>query len=171
MQHRFERIERTSSSPLGRSSLVWTLRHDSADLQTISCRISLDAPFTGWHELTKCYESAGWEIVERRVQIDPDDPRHRWIESRFSRATGQHAVLVFGLMTQDGCPLAPPPGIDSARFIDRLLDMPTLQVQGFLESDGPVDDELLDELRTIVRTTAARTATLVRTHPGETSGG
>ena len=158
VQQGFHRIERSSSSPLGRSSIVWTYDRTPSDVPSESCRISLDAPFSGWHELPRCYEGNGWQIDAREIRVDAEDPSVQWVESQLSRATGEHAVLVFGMMREDGRRLTPPPEIGTARLIDRLQDKPTLQIQGFLKSDEPISKRQIDELQTLVRMTAARTA-------------
>jgi exosortase len=170
-QQDFNRIERTPTSPLGRHSLVWKYERDPSETPAASCLVSLDAPFSGWHELTHCYEGSGWRVDDRSILIDTDDQSGHWIKSRLSRSTGRHAVLVFGLMTVNGQLLAPPQGIDTARLVDRLQDKPTLQIQGFLESDEPIDEQLVDELRALVFSSAARCALVIRRQQGGSSDG
>src|SRR5262249_8371272 len=62
-QH-FAEQSRNPGSAYGEFSRVWTYRRGH-----LEATISLDSPFTEWHELTVCYVNQGWgtgaETVER----------------------------------------------------------------------------------------------------------
>lgn len=69
--------------------------------------LSFDQMFPGWHELTRCYRSAGWTLEKRSVV--PTSVADTWpaVTAEFSRE-GEHGFLVWSLVTRNGKPVEPP---------------------------------------------------------------
>ena len=135
----FEQIERGFSSDLGRTSLVWT--YGNKEIGAI--RVSVDGSFPGWHELTRCYEGHGWRADERRIMRDGNVA---WVKAMLSKPTGERACLMFSLASLSGRPLTPPADQGASRFVDRLRDEQSRQVQAFAECGGPVDEALQERV-------------------------
>jgi exosortase len=73
------------------------------------CRVSIDYPFSDWHELTVCYRGTGWQVIDRRPVIDwqesgPDGP---YVQVALLRQSGEYGWLVFGLFNQRGEAVTP----------------------------------------------------------------
>ena len=63
--------------------------------------------FPGWHELTRCYHSAGWSADERTV-IESQDAAGWPIVIVHMTRDNEHGYLVFSLVDRSGKPLQPP---------------------------------------------------------------
>jgi exosortase len=157
----FEMEERERGAAFGDFSSRWVLRGGGGE-----CIASVDRPFWGWHDLTICYRGTGWELLDRRDvgERGPEDGPGHYVEARFSRPTGEYALLVFGLFEHDGTHLVPPlSGLPSPRLMDRLRRSPLItrllgrpqrdesnavyQFQVFAPSTLDVTPEQREELR------------------------
>ncbi len=87
---------------LGQQSDLW---YYSSPHGRIS--LSFDQMFPGWHELTRCYRSAGWQLDKRTVL--PRELTGQWpaVTAEFSR-NGEYGFLVWSLKTRNGKPVQPP---------------------------------------------------------------
>lgn len=69
--------------------------------------VSFDQMFPGWHELTRCYRSAGW-IPDRRTVIEASNAEGWPIVIVELSRNNEHGYLVFSLVDRSGKPLQPP---------------------------------------------------------------
>ena len=92
---------RERGSDLGKRSDAWQFKAPRCYAYA-----SLDQPFPGWHELTTCYRSSGWNLVYRnRITPEPGDPglpTWDYIEAGFEKETGEKGYLVFSLFDGSG---------------------------------------------------------------------
>jgi exosortase len=94
-------IRRELGHSSGRFSRLWTYRWGR---RTVS--VSLDGPFMGWHELTRCYLGQGWTLLERSVQ--PGESRgSSFAAVRLERGPEQVGELFFSLFDFRGKVLEP----------------------------------------------------------------
>ncbi len=102
----FQSVRRTAMTAQGEFSKVWTYESSFGIV-----RVSMDYPFRGWNELTRCYRAQGWEIVGRNVcRSDgaPQGPVPPYVEAEFCKPTGERGYLLFGLYEEAGRPVMPP---------------------------------------------------------------
>ena len=165
----FHATRRERNSTFGEHSQAWTLAGEGA-----RAVVSLDYPFSGWHELTECYAAQGWSITSRRV----DDSAHSAgernlneipaVEVRMVHApTARYGLLRFALVRADGRALRPRAAGELDELRDRVSDRlrawgaddgraaTTFQVQLFVETFIEPDAAL-----------AARAARLFASHGG-----
>lgn len=94
--------------------------------------LSFDQMFPGWHELPRCYRSAGWTMDNRQVlsrNISGDWPI---VSADFSRS-GEYGYLVWTLKTRDGKPVQPPGEWNTWTSLkERLQNRLTPSVRGAL---------------------------------------
>lgn len=84
----------------------WSYSWSFSDSKT-SAIVSLDqAAWYGWHELSQCYSSTGWNLQSREVRLFEDD-NWQYVLSRFEKPGGQFATLIFSMCHVDGLPIAP----------------------------------------------------------------
>ena len=124
------------------------------------------ADFSGWHELTYCYQGSGWELIDREI-VTADDNENSWpyIRARFKRNQSESAALVFSLFYDNGTIVQPVDfsevqlfGTDLAtRIANRQRNLgkrmalqdqqrKSLQSQVFMVSQNAVSNETMDEL-------------------------
>lgn len=105
--------ERSRSATDGQFSERWRYRNGASEAVVAS-----DYPFTGWHHLEVCYTGIGWQVESRDVSKD-DWP---FIVVRFSKPTGEQAVLLYSMFDASGEPLKPKALDDPvATMTERLL--------------------------------------------------
>ena len=92
-QQGFRTIERDRGSDDGRFSQRWSYRWGARTVD-----VSLDGPFQGWHELTRCYAGYGWTVRERSVQ--PAGVRGAVAVVRLERPGERRGDLFFSLFGQ-----------------------------------------------------------------------
>jgi hypothetical protein len=66
---------------------------------------AIDYPFTGWHELTVCYQANGWTIRKRQGRQESLDGVHRipLVEVRLDREPVEaDGLLYFALVDEQG---------------------------------------------------------------------
>ena len=151
-QAAYETKERELRSDQGHFSHIWRYRMEGQ-----TAHISVDFPFVGWHELTRCYQSRGWAVLRRRVLAeDTESDGGKFVEVEFRKPTGQFGLLQFCLWDGVGRPVAPRAshwtGIWGKLAANPLVSLvngaappvatslSTMQVQQFLLSNGPLDD-------------------------------
>jgi exosortase len=133
----------------------------------LAVRVSIDYPFTGWHELTVCYRGSGWQLKNRQSfrGQDGSDADGPYVEASLTRPTGEHGWLLFGLFDQTGKPLAPvgAPEDHWPSFLEKLARSPlaywlldlrhervtetTYQLQLFASGTVDLTSEQKDEVR------------------------
>lgn len=126
--------------------------------------ISLDQTFPGWHELSICYRSGGWTLLSRtwkaeEVNIDGETEEWPFIEYRFKKRTGEHALVIFSLFDNFGQPYPAPK--DWGSFTEHLNDLKnrfgqetrarlfrseTYQSQVFVHNFGEISDDMRQEI-------------------------
>ena len=108
--------------------------------------VSVDFPFTGgWHELSACYRSNGWTILDRTAN---EEQGHQFVATNFvDPDTELHGYLLFSNFNDRGETLTPPSGailVRSWLFIRRRLlrkitgDL--YQAQLFIASKTPLTE-------------------------------
>jgi hypothetical protein len=155
----FEQQERDASSDEGQYSQVW--RYRSKD---VSAHISIDYPFSGWHELSRCYVAQGWRELARTTHRAGDRSfGGEYVEVEFVKPTGETGFLLFALFDGTGGPLTPrsthwrglrakiarSPTMALLQGGESKLGMTStsLQVQLFIHAGTPPADEDRQELR------------------------
>ena len=132
--------ERSRSANQGHFSERWRYRDGANEVVVAS-----DYPFTGWHHLEVCYTGLGWQVESRDIQAG-DWPS---LIVRFSKPTGEQAVLLYSMFDASGEPLKPkslddPVATMTERFLRRgnwdRTAWTTYQVQLFHTSSSPVND-------------------------------
>ncbi|MCA9047707.1 MAG: exosortase U [Planctomycetaceae bacterium] len=107
------RGERADRERFGAYSRIWTFRRD-----LLRGLISVDGPFSGWHDLRLCYEGQGWRFADTTThQLQSSSTRHL-VTVRMFDTTGRRAHLYFCLFRPSG-ELISPPLNDS---VDGVLD-------------------------------------------------
>ena len=123
---RFELTERDSTSFFGEVSKSWTYASPTGDVA-----VSFDYPFNGWHELSGCYRGHGWNVV-RRTTDDPDNQSTEspFVEVEFTKPSGEHGYLLFGLLDAAGQPVQPPNTTTSLphKLMEKVLDGPLVRL-------------------------------------------
>jgi exosortase len=118
--------EREVTSDEGRYSSIWDF--ESAGRKA---RISVDYPFVGWHELTRCYRALGWQEVSREVRTG-DESIGAYVAVRLRAPGDQHGYLLFSVFDGALCPVTP--RISHWRGLrGKLVDSPLAILLGFGE--------------------------------------
>ncbi|MEE3371262.1 MAG: exosortase U [Planctomycetota bacterium] len=101
---KYRKQERESSSDEGQYSQTWDYASELG-----SCQVSVDYPFVGWHELSRCYRAHGWTVSDRTVRYERDRQGKRWplVELEMQKPTGVAARLLFALVDISGQPVIP----------------------------------------------------------------
>lgn len=141
--------ERELSSDEGEFSHVWI--YQSGDR---IANVSVDFPFLGWHEVTRCYRARGW-LVERRT-VRRDSAEGPFIEVQLSRPNGEAGYLLFSLF-DGGARSVEPKSTHWTGLRGKLARSPlltligqghrtisqtqtTLQIQQFIGGNYPLDE-------------------------------
>lgn len=150
-------------------SAEFGLRSDGWQFRAPRCSpyISFDQPFPAWHELTRCYRGAGWELIKRtkiesNSQTVTQNGERPWpyIEATFKKETGEHAYMLFSFFDAQGDALNAPAtwgGIGSFftrlkgrmahQWRSKLFQSECYQNQVFVQTNGPISDDLRNEVR------------------------
>lgn len=156
---KFDSQDRGPGSDLGQQSDVWYYAAPSCNPV-----VSFDQAFPGWHELTRCYQNMGWELVPARTVVEPSEVEFQangrpwpFVRAEFQKPTGERGFLVFSLFDAFGEPLVPPDnsffGSLMVRIANRLshriranlFQSEAYQTQVFVTSYGKIDDPIKDE--------------------------
>jgi hypothetical protein len=153
------------------------------------------ADWDGWHELTTCYQAAGWTLSERSI-VETNMVQWPVVVAVLQKMTGEKATLVFSLFDQDGS-LVPSPyfGIPPKKInpserplaeglVDRLKEhsqknssfvrpktyTKIMQCQCLLQHSGDLAIHDLEELIALHLETCASFRAAWLTHLSEVSG-
>ncbi len=149
----YQVLTREKASDMGLRSDTWTYR--AGRVQAI---ISLDQPFPGWHELTRCYQNNGWNLMAQGRQYKEakrvDGKDWPYIQVEFTRPTGENGFLLFSFFDTHGEPFdAPTEWGAIKKFLvrvknrlspeirERLFNSESYQVQIFIGSAHKLTDE------------------------------
>ncbi|QEG27279.1 Transmembrane exosortase (Exosortase_EpsH) [Gemmata obscuriglobus] len=75
----------------------------------MAVKSSLAYPFPGWHDLTWCYRSTGWQIDSQEVRTPANVPGG-FVQVRLSKPGFRHGFLVFCEFDRSGRPFLARPG-------------------------------------------------------------
>lgn len=145
------------------------LRSDGWQFRTPRCTpyVSFDQPFPGWHELTTCYKNSGWNLIKRtRMEPSSNTVTQRsaqpwsYIEATFKKETGEHAYMLFSIFDGVGDPVDAPTswggfgsflirlkGRMAHQWRSKLFQSECYQNQVFVQTNGPIGDDLRNEVR------------------------
>lgn len=136
-------------------------------------QISCDFPFNGgWHELTVCYLSVGWDIDNASRNLVPvnDGGAESWsfVETNMSNRAGKQGFLAWTMFDDQGQPFAPPGTDWSARIWERLvrrsLFLPSkqvFQIQVFTANDQKLTAAERETAHRLLREARNRFRTLI----------
>ena len=145
------------------------LRSDGWQFRAPRCTpyVSFDQTFPGWHELTTCYKNNGWDLI-RRTRMEPSsntvtqDGSQSWtyVEATFKKETGEHAYMLFSIFDGVGDPVDAPTswggfgsflirlkGRMAHQWRSKLFQSECYQNQVFVQTNGPISDDLRTEIR------------------------
>ncbi|MFK7820709.1 MAG: exosortase U [Planctomycetaceae bacterium] len=133
----FETVRRDVLDEFGEQSHQWQY-----DLSGVSVLYSMDFVFSEWHELTLCYKGLGWQMVERRLYVDPATDRE-FMRAIFKKGPDR-AMVVFGNFDSEGRHANPPETSLIASFLNRLQGTPggVYQTQAFFVIPQDIPKEL-----------------------------
>ena len=92
--------DRERNSDEGEYSRQWVYRSEDQ-----AASVSVDFPFVGWHELTRCYKSRGWREVKRTVRRG--DEAGPFVQVDLSKPNGEMGYLLFSLYDGAAQPVEP----------------------------------------------------------------
>jgi exosortase len=99
----FAAASRNPGSSFGEFSRTWNYQ-----LGQNTAVLSLDYPFPGWHDLTRCYTSQGWTILEQRVHEETGEGATAgYVEVKMTKPAHNCAYLLFSQLDQGGSVLEP----------------------------------------------------------------
>ncbi len=104
-QMRFQSTEREAGSAFGELSSTWT--YEKRDLKAI---VSVDYPFPNWHDLTRCYTSQGWVLLDERVHEAGEKHPIGFVEVEMKNSAAQKGYLLYGQFNLAGKGLNPRKG-------------------------------------------------------------
>ena len=154
----YETEDRARGSDFGTRSDMWQFQAPRS--RPVA---SLDQTFPGWHELTRCYQGLGWNLLERTHHTpEAKEGEEPWayIIATFEKDTGEKGYLLFSHFDAFGQPVAAPEqwGTINSFFVRarnrlsrriraNLFDGETYQTQVFLQSYNGFDDEVKEEAK------------------------
>jgi exosortase len=166
----FATIHRENDPEAGEYSQAWRYRWGNRDVV-----VSLDYPFRGWHDLSACYMSQGWELSEGKlspIDVSRGGPNDAFFEVRIKRPIEIHGCLMFAVFDASGRVLRPgdPELVEAGgelvkRFHSRFdeswyhvspenfpeVTAPSYQLQVCVTGDIPLSPEELEETRGFFR--------------------
>lgn len=164
-RQKFAEESRNPGSAFGEFSKIWV--YQGPRQQAI---VSLDYPFPGWHDLTRCYTSQGWVIDEERVEDGDGQAPGGYVVLRLKKPGHYCGYLIFAQLDGSGKALEPRLGGAGLslsrqeqawrRFQCRLRGESTAQVgdptgtvyqlQLFIESYVPLNDQERNQARDLL---------------------
>jgi exosortase len=98
-----ERV-RDLGSEFGEKSSVWTYRVGSSEAV-----LSLDHPFPGWHDLTRCYTTQGWMVAAENTipALEKDGDSVGYVELRLTKPGYRTGYLLYCQFDGRGVVLEP----------------------------------------------------------------
>ncbi len=158
-REKYEVEQRERNSEWGSRSSRWVMKSSNFS-PPMELTISLDYPFSGWHELTGCYRGNGWVMEKREILASEFAPDWHVVVGRFRLPTGLNGLLMFSMFDEDGQPVQTV--VDDVRrmnFIQRSVaalqkrlnkeygPLPqTYQVQVFIDTVEELNDDAIKVL-------------------------
>jgi exosortase/archaeosortase family protein len=99
----FKVDHRDTYSVFGEHSRLWRVRDAS-----FNAVASVDYPFEGWHPLTRCYTSSGWEVDQANDISSPMGDGSTISEVVLKRSAFQSGYLLFGIYDGAGRSVSAP---------------------------------------------------------------
>ena len=163
-RQQFAEESRNPGSAFGEFSRVWTYQQQ---LQRV--HLSLDYPFPGWHDLTRCYTSQGWVIEDQAVEGAGSNMSEKYVAIRLTKPGHRSGYLLFAEFDRRGKILEPRLGgadlslTRQGQTVQRLWDRlqgapatnsvdspgPVYQLQLFVESYAPLNQAEQDQTRAL----------------------
>lgn len=139
-----DRREGDQLKELGEYSRSYRYRDEDGHEYVVSC----DFPFgPEWHDLTICYEGAGWTTGPKNVVSMPGADEWGYVQAEFSKPNTS-ALLTYSMFDERGTCLEPPSGsllTDSWRSLQKRYEekQPArqFQVQVFTNVTGNLDEK------------------------------
>lgn len=118
-QANFEVLTRDEDDDLGQMSRVWQFEQDN-----LSVVLSIDGPYTAWHDISGCYGSQGWKTLEEVDHFARDPSYTEFLQEMGGveedmgnelrgnagpRGLTRQMYVVFSAFTGEGIPIPPPP--------------------------------------------------------------
>lgn len=103
-REKYEVEQRELNSEWGSRSSRWVVKSESFS-PPIELALSLDYPFSGWHELTVCYRGNGWVMESREVMITEYAPEWPVVVGIFRLPTGMNGLLLYSMFDENGRPV------------------------------------------------------------------
>lgn len=166
----FDRVERDPSSAFGLISQGWQYHNGDFPIQ-----VSIDGPYTGWHDLGYCYGAVDWQLRDSHnveLATGPGMTPMTCVELNLYRGDGDRSLVMFTSLDSTGAVVRPPAshgtvlrnisnrlGITNAQVtVDgRPVVPPIFQIQMFAQTDAEMDaaqrssiDLLYDTVRRII---------------------
>jgi hypothetical protein len=99
----FASERRDPGSAFGEFSNVWDYH-----LGQNKAALSLDYPFPGWHDLTRCYTSSGWTIEDQRLrEARGSESTAGYVEVKLTKPAYRSGYLLFSQFDRTGSMLRP----------------------------------------------------------------
>ena len=138
--------------------------------------VSLDYPYAEFHDLSICYRALGWEVFENTDSPLAEDSS-ACIQLRMQRRPGTYAIVLYSAFDRNGRLIPRPPFQSAHGLVERMQsrlttfsnrrlqnqptasppgEPPFLQVQIFVESYRPFDEQTLEEVRRLFRESLER---------------
>ncbi len=103
----YRRESRSRGADFGERSDIWTYQNGDREIL-----VSFDQAFPGWHELTRCYEGAGWKVRDRQVNSLPILSTSfldaSYVAVNLQHSNGKFGALGFAFIDSRGNLLEPP---------------------------------------------------------------
>ena len=122
----YQLTTRDVTSSFGEFSKTWVYQ---APICKVS--VSFDYPFEGWHEVTRCYRSHGWNVINRQAGSE-EKSNISFVEVELTKPSGEHGYLLFASLSELGDPLVPPRSTTSLKdkMFAKLSDGPLGRLLG-----------------------------------------
>ena len=151
-----DRVRRKANNVNGMFSRTWTYARGS-----LVAVVSLDGPFTGWHNLTNCLEGQGWRVasnVNRAYTELGEELGGGFTEVHSTQGLAEESLAIYASFDGEHRPYQPPNTYlqfravrrfpTPARMLRRVIapqaglgadDSTTYQLQVFLRSYSPIE--------------------------------
>ena len=158
----YEFSERSATNSFGPNSKTWKYESPICNVA-----VSLDYPFTEWHELSYCYGGHGWNLRSRRTSeaagwTTPED-EFPFVELVLTKPTGEYGYVLFSIIDERGGAVPPPDPSLRSTLKNRILEGPlarvfgreskirlgskTYQIQVFASADRGLDESERETIR------------------------
>jgi hypothetical protein len=142
-QTEFQATRSENREVFGKHSRIWLYTKDDR-----TAVFSLDFMFNEeWHELCVCYESIGWERVDRSVVTPVEPPL---VVAEFQKNETQFGVLQYSMMTDRGRAYDPPATQSFSSLVHRRLKKGThrnVQIQLWATNSAKMTRQEIENLQ------------------------